>query len=455
MVLSITQVTPITARFGEDSKVDISGTDFSSPLQVFIDTLDPIEALSVNVKSATLITCVVPGLIDVGTYDIRIVQGISTVRLINGIIVVQPFPSFPFTRQDFNSIMQRMLQRLPVGFDVREGSTFWDILAPVAIEISDLYNSINEGSQLGLITESVGVFLDLKATEYGITRNAAIKATVTISFTVSAAITIPKGTRVSNVVTPNETAIEFETDVDLVFAGAATDTVASTAVIAGTSGNLAATTITRLVSSVILITVVNNVAASVGGVEKETDEILRARALRRIREPSHGGNVGDYLIWAVEASADVAKVGVDPLGSGAGTVDVYILAANNVVAPAGLITIVQDYIDPTGNGGKSPIGATVVVASATLATQAIVVDITVSVGFTLADVIVAVTASLDKYFDDLPIGDDVIYATVMSIIINTVGVLTLNPATFTVAGGSVDVVIAASAKAMSGTYTIT
>ncbi len=452
MVLTVDNSIPITARLGEDTSITITGTDFSSPATVEIVGVDTIDALNINVVSNTQITCIIPGTLSAGDYDIKITIGINIVTLTNGVIVIVAFPVPPFLADTFNAIMARIMQRLPDNYDTREGSTTWDIIAGVALEIANEYVNINSILDLGFVVTTNGAYLDYHAAEVGITRLNAVKSKGIINLTGTNGILIPVGTKFGNEVQIGVDPIEFETDSDVTISGGVA-TPAITAVVAGTDSNVIASTIIRQITIISGIVTVNNDAATTGGADAEIDDELKARVLRRVRQTSHGGNIGDYILWAQQASEDVGKVGIDPLGSGAGTVDVYILQRDNTIAPAGLILTVQNYIKPaTGDIERAPIGADVTVASATLDTVNVNVDISALPGFTIADVILDVVAAIEKFLEDLPIGDDVLFYEVASTIQNVIGVNTMN--TFTVDGGAVDVVIAATDKAMPGTITV-
>ena len=58
-----------------------------------------------------------------------------------------------------------------------------------------------------------------------------------------------------------------------------------------------------------------------GGTDEETDEELRARVLRRIRQPPMGGDAYDYVAWAL-AVPGVTRAWCSPLEMGIGTVTV-------------------------------------------------------------------------------------------------------------------------------------
>ena len=453
MVLTVDNSIPITAKLGEDTSVEITGTDFSSPATVEIVGVDTIDALSINVISNTRITCIIPGTLGAGDYDLKITVGIDVVTLTNGVIVIVAFPVPPFLADTFNAIMARIMQRLPDRYDKREGSTTWDIIAGVALEIANEYVNINTILDLGFVVTTSGGYLDYHATEVGITRLNATKSKGVLTISGDNDTIIPKGSKFGNEVQIGVSPIEFETDNEVTISGGVANPNI-TAVVAGIDSNLIITTgITRQITIIAGITSLFNPGATTGGADAETDDELKARILRRVRQPSHGGNVGDYELWAAQASEDVGKIGIDPLGSGAGTVDVYILQRDNTVAPAALILVVQNYIKPaTGDIARAPIGADVTVASATLDTVNVNVDISALPGFTIADVILDVTAAIEKFLEDLPIGQDVLFYEVATTIQGVVGVNTMN--TFTVDGGAIDVAIAATDKAMPGTITV-
>ena len=45
---------------------------------------------------------------------------------------------------DFETILQRMLDRVPNTFDKREGAVIYDALAPAARELANMYDAIDE-----------------------------------------------------------------------------------------------------------------------------------------------------------------------------------------------------------------------------------------------------------------------------------------------------------------------
>lgn len=460
MVLSVTNIVPATARSGQDTSILLIGEDFSSPAVVsVIDEQILIACSNENVENANRITCLVPGTISEGRHDIVLESNGQTFTLQGGLIVVPAFSEYPFSDQTFSAIQARMLGRLPDGSDIREGSTYWDIYASFAIEIANAYNAIDEATKLSILAESVGVFLDLKAIEYGLFREPASKAEVELTFTSTQALTIPAGTRVSNAVITGQPIIEFETDEDLTFVTAGDATIGATAVVEGTSGNLAVATLTEIVSSINGVTGVTNSNASSGGRDRETDDEFKSRAIRRAQQPSRGGNIGDYLKWAREGSRLVQKVGVFPLHSGNGTVKVAVLGDDNVDLSTSVIQEIQNYIDPTGGLGEgtAPVGASVTVANATKIVINVVVTITSLSGYTSSVVQAAVVESVKEYINGLEIGNSLMYFDLGTAISLTQGVRSFT--SYSIQKGSEtavmeDIVLRKDEKAVAGSVTV-
>jgi uncharacterized phage protein gp47/JayE len=118
---------------------------------------------------------------------------------------------------------------------------------------------------------------------------------------------------------------EYETLADLVIDADAPSPVAVRALDPGTAGNQDAGTELNLLStgtagSVTSITVVT----LDGGTDEETDDELRFRVLKRIREPPMGGAKSDYEKWAL-AVAGCTRAWCGPLEMGIGTVTVRVL----------------------------------------------------------------------------------------------------------------------------------
>ncbi len=461
MALTITSVSPSTQKVGQNSTVTIKGIDFTNPFQIFVETLEPTEALQVVFKSSTEVEAIIPGIISRGIFDIRIrLNDGSEFTLSSAFAVVPATPLPDFARETFDTLMARLTQRMPAKYDTREGSTMWDMLAPLAAEFESTFVAMFEVLNNSFLGDATGNFLDLIALEHGLTRAISTKSTVTIKFTGTSALTVSAGFRVGTTALPGGSPIVFVTDADIgplvsVGGGLFEESGAATADEEGAAGNVLAAAIDTLISSQTGLTLVTNAAAASGGDNEEGDGTFKSRIIRHVREPSQGGNKSDYVLWAKEI-AGVGKVGVDPLFSGNGTVRVLILDPNDAVAPGALITLVQDHIDPapaSTGAGKAPIGATVTVASATLKNIDVSATIVIETGAVTAEVITAVEVTITAFLKALAIGGDVIFFELAGAIQDTTGVLTVTA--YTVEAGGVDVVVAANEKTVADSLTIT
>lgn len=183
--------------------------------------------------------------------------------------------------------------------------------------------------------------LDRWADIWGVTRTAATFTKGSVTFTGLAGSSIPAGTKVRRA-----DGVEFEVDIGVVFV---TTSIAAnvTAVTAGAAGNTDSGTEVTLVSPISGVDSTATAGALTGGADQEGDDALRARMLKRIQEPPHGGAEHDYEQWALSIS-DVTRAWVFPEHLGVGTVGVTFVVDDLPTGPipdAAKVTEVQDYLD--------------------------------------------------------------------------------------------------------------
>ena len=139
-----------------------------------------------------------------------------------------------------------------------------------------------------------------------------------------------------------------------------------TATEAGEIGNTTANTVTSMVTSNANIKSITNPKPIEGGTDEETDEALRERYHLRLSMPATSGNKAHYILWATECvGVGGAKAVRDTTVNN--KVNVYICGDNGEAADKATVDLVQEYIDPLGNGdgsGTAPIGAICEVKSA-------------------------------------------------------------------------------------------
>jgi uncharacterized phage protein gp47/JayE len=214
-----------------------------------------------------------------------------------------------------------------------------------------VYSSILYTQELQAFVDNASLLvdsdLDAIGANYGMIRNPGTLATGTIIFRIrnytvtSPIITVPAGTTVSTLATTSSPAVSFATTAGVTFSpsfapsyfnpatGFYEQPATIIAQIIGVIGNVAAQTITSLVSSVPGIDAITNDTATTGGTDKESNQAFASR----IQIKLEGNNVGtpNGIISLVNTNPSVQQAIVvgpndpemqrDQFG---GSVDVYI-----------------------------------------------------------------------------------------------------------------------------------
>lgn len=171
-----------------------------------------------------------------------------------------------------------------------------------------------------------------------------------------------------------------------------TATLPVTAVLAGITANVPASTVLSFESPVAGVSSTASVDTGgiAGGVDEEGTEEVRDRLLLRLQEPPQGGADQDYEAWAL-AVAGVTRAWVYPTENGPGTVVVRFVRDNEspIFPDAGEVSDVQDELDD-----QRPITAEVTAAAPT----DLAVAFTIHIVPDNADTRAAVTAELVDLF---------------------------------------------------------
>jgi uncharacterized phage protein gp47/JayE len=176
-------------------------------------------------------------------------------------------------------------------------------------------------------------------------RKLATLAEGMVAFTGDAGTLVSIGTRIGATA-----GVEYETLADLIIAADVATPVAVRALDPGSAGNLDAGTELSLLSGDITGAITSIFVVNLtGGTDDETDDQLRFRVLKRIREPPMGGAKSDYEKWAL-AVPGVTRAWCGPLEMGMGTVTIRFMcddlrADNDGFPQAQDIAAVEDYLD--------------------------------------------------------------------------------------------------------------
>lgn len=290
----------------------------------------------------------------------------------------------------FETILQRMLDRIPDQLDKRESSVIYNALAPAAIELQLMYIEFDV-----ILKETFGdtasrEYLIRRALERGIEPYPATKAILKAEFTPNN-IEIDIGTRF-NLNDLNYCVVEK------IFDG----TYKIECEEEGVKGN-------QYLGDMIPIEYINGLETAkitellIPGEEEEDTEELRKRYFSSFSTKPYGGNRKDY-IEKTNAIAGVGATKVTPVWNGGGTVKLTIInsefnKANNV-----LVEKVQELIDPSKDGsglGIAPIGHIVTVDTVEEVKISINSNIVFDDGYSFESLANKIESIIEEYFLEL------------------------------------------------------
>lgn len=248
----------------------------------------------------------------------------------------------------YESILQRMLDKVPDSFDKREASVIYDALAPAAVELQLLYIQLDVFLKETFGHTASRTYLIERAAERGIVPEPATKATFKGEFNIDVAI----GARFSldalnYVVIEKISSGVYKLQCETV--GMVGNKQLGTLVPIDYIEGLTSAKLTELL---------------IPGEDEEETETFRARYLASFDPQAYGGNIADYR-EKVNAISGVGGVKVYPAWQGGGTVRLAFMTSEYKVPTAEFVDQVQTLVDPIPNQGKglgiAPIGHIVTV----------------------------------------------------------------------------------------------
>lgn len=318
-----------------------------------------------------------------------------------------------FEENTFETILNRMLDRVSDTMDKREGSVIYDALAPAAVELQLVYLSLDAFLK-EVFTDTAGrEYLVRRAWERNVQPHAANPAVWKGRF-VPAALEVGAGARF------NADALNFVVQEKL-----GDGLYKLSCETPGAVGN-------NCPGQLIPIEYVNGLQKAElvellePGTDEEDTESLRERYLTILRKPSTSGNIYDYYNWTMSCDG-VGAAKIFPLAGGPGTVKVVIADQDKSEATPALCRQVKEYIEE-----QRPIGATVTVTSAVELPVNVMARIRLHNGLNLGEVQTAFLTALTEFLHDNAFELSYVgYARVGNILLETPGVedydgLTLN-----------------------------
>lgn len=320
--------------------------------------------------------------------------------------------------ESYETILTRMQDTFSElsGFQADDASDIGIRLKVLAGEIFSAYSNIEWLKNQVFPQTATGQQLDYHAQQRGLQRKPPLKASGSLTFSVSTALTydisIPQGTICSTAKTDSQRYVTKSSAV--LKAGQTSVSVDAEAEIGGTSGNCLENTITILVTPPTGITSVKNAAAFTGGTQGEDDESLRTRILNSYNDISNGTNAAFYKARALK-NENVSSASAIPINRGNGTVDVYIWA--NGTPSESLISEVQADLN-----SLKEINVDVKVAAPTTVACNFTAYIWVEDGYVYDDVKLACADAVKNYISSLKIGEDMFLSKAGMAVLNVPGV---------------------------------
>lgn len=290
----------------------------------------------------------------------------------------------------YESILQRMLDRIPDNMDKREGSIIYDALAPAALELQIMYIELDSIMNESFADTASREYLIKRASERGVTPEPATSAILKGVFTPTTINVLGKRFSCGKLnyiavekIIDGEYKMECETP--------------------GVDGN-------ANFGQMIPIEYIEGLETAelteilIHGEDEEDTEVFRKRFLKSYESQAFGGNVADYK-QKTKSIEGVGGVKVVPVWNGGGTVKLTITDSAFGVPTEELVESVQNVIDPIGHSGEgvgiAPIGHVVSVFGVTGRTIDIVTNITYQSGWNWESAKSYILNAIDSYFKDL------------------------------------------------------
>lgn len=293
-----------------------------------------------------------------------------------------------FEDRTYESILEEMLAEAPAGIDTRQGSIYYDSVAACALKLAAFYVDASIILELVSVTTATGTYLDDKGKECGVTRNPATPAKY---------LFIYEGTK-------PQPGTRFFAD-NLYFYLEDNDGVLY---LVSEVGGETANSIIEGSRATPVNTVAGLIRAEFGplvepGQDTESDDDYRDRIQDKIGGPAQNGNKHHYKSWCEEVTG-VGRAHIIPLWNGENTVKGVLLDPDGRPVSEAVVERVQEYIDPGGTGlgeGVANIGAHFTAAAAFPIDIIVSCSITLSAGYSLADVQISAIAAIQAYLRGL------------------------------------------------------
>lgn len=298
-----------------------------------------------------------------------------------------------FESNTYENLLDDVLSNAPDDIDTRPGSIFYDAISGILIKIAKLYTDLDLIFSLSQIDTTSGEYLDVKASEYGVTRHAASKAKY--SAVISGSVTEDNErffySGMYFVLKFGEDGRYFEAEEP----GTAYNRI---------SIGTAAVPVDNMpkLNSAKFGTIIEY------GADPEDDDNLRRRLKSKIHGTGENGNKQQYKIWC-ESIDGVGKAKILPLRNGPNTVRAILIDLNGLPCSDDVVSQVQQYIDPGSLGlgeGAAPIGAHFTAAAAESQLIDVYIAVEIAAGADISGVSGKFKTAIRNYFKKLVMSSD-------------------------------------------------
>ncbi len=250
-----------------------------------------------------------------------------------------------FEGYTYETVLSRMLGRLPPTLDRREGSFLYAALAPAAWELSEAYANLERALSDGFAATATRESLILLGRERGIAPLGATAAVLEVRFSPEHA-SVPLGVK-CEVGEYHYIVTEYRGD-----------TYALTCMTKGEDGNIPSGRV-RLLDLIDGVEYGEVVRILTPGADEEETEAFRARYFETLTAQAFGGNRADYT-ERIGKIPGVGSVKILPAWNGEGTVKAVITDEVGLMPDEAFLASVQAEVD-----GFAPIGHVVTVSAVT------------------------------------------------------------------------------------------
>lgn len=290
-------------------------------------------------------------------------------------------------------IRLQKLRELEPELDLREGSIGYDMASAGALADGEVLFNMDVFKEMVFAETSSGEYLDRRAQEIGLTRNAGAKAKGVVEVSGMVSTTIPVGTRFSDV----STSLIYVSTEEIMTTEEGTGTIPIEATEASSAYNLPASAVVQALGDFTDVLTVNNPQPIDGGINVESDEDLYNRYIDKLTNPPVSGNASQYRQWAMSING-VGGAFVIRLWNGPGTVKVVIMNNDKRAPSPELVQAVKNYLN---DEDRVPIGAEVTVTGATEKPIAVTATVSLRSGYDLQYAMDEYSKAVDTYIKSM------------------------------------------------------